>query len=172
MMKSTTLIRALYSYNAWANERILHAAGQLTRPQFESGAAGSYDTVRGCLLHILTGQWLWLSRWQGDSPRALLDPADFATLAAIQAHWQVVERDSRIFIAELKESDLDRQVDYRTTAGEPCRQTLWHLLLHQVNHATQHRSEAAVMLTRLGHSPGDLDMLYYFESPTGQYDKT
>ncbi len=38
---------------------------------------------------------------------------------------------------------------------------LWQLMLQQVNHATQHRSEAAVMLTQFGHSPGDLDFIIY-----------
>jgi uncharacterized damage-inducible protein DinB len=44
----------------------------------------------------------------------------------------------------------------------PCQNTVWHVLLHVLNHNTQHRAEAAAMLTDLGHSPGDIDMLIYF----------
>ncbi len=37
---------------------------------------------------------------------------------------------------------------------------LWQMMLHQVNHATQHRSEVAVIWTQFGHSPGALDLLH------------
>jgi uncharacterized damage-inducible protein DinB len=56
---------------------------------------------------------------------------------------------------------LDRTIRYRTTRGIPHQNTLWHLLLHLANHGTQHRSEAAVLLTDYGHSPGDLDLIVY-----------
>ena len=36
-------------------------------------------------------------------------------------------------------------------------------MLHQVNHATQHRSEVAAMLTGFGHSPGWLDLIRYLD---------
>jgi uncharacterized damage-inducible protein DinB len=36
-------------------------------------------------------------------------------------------------------------------------------MVHQVNHATQHRSEAAVMPTQFGYSPGWLDFLYFID---------
>jgi uncharacterized damage-inducible protein DinB len=36
---------------------------------------------------------------------------------------------------------------------------MWHVL----NHSMQHRSEAAVALTGMGRSPGDLDLLEYLD---------
>jgi uncharacterized damage-inducible protein DinB len=44
-------------------------------------------------------------------------------------------------------------------------------MLHQVNHATQHRSEAATMLTRLGCSPGWLDVLYFVDQEAAAAQK-
>jgi uncharacterized damage-inducible protein DinB len=44
------------------------------------------------------------------------------------------------------------------------------MLRHLVNHGTQHRSEAAAILTQAGHSPGDLDMITWLEDRAGWKD--
>lgn len=56
--------------------------------------------------------------------------------------------------------DLDRPRTI-TFAGDGVRVTAppWKHTAHIVNHGTQHRSDAAQLLTELGHSPGDLDLL-------------
>src|SRR5437773_2660376 len=56
-----------------------------------------------------------------------------------------------------------RILEYTNMQGERWAYPLWQQMIHQVNHATQHRSEAAVMLTKLGHSPGWLDLLYFVD---------
>jgi uncharacterized damage-inducible protein DinB len=41
------------------------------------------------------------------------------------------------------------------------------MLVHVVNHGTQHRAEAAALLTSEGRSPGELDLINYAEEQAG-----
>ncbi len=155
-------IRELYAYSAWANTRILVTAEQLTPEQFTTAGDGC-DSIRDTLVHTASVQWLWLERWRESSLHALWDPADFRDLAALRIRWEEVEAATSEYVATLREPDLGRVVSYVNFQGERWAYPLWQQLLHQVNHATQHRSEAALLLTRLGYSPGWLDLLVYVD---------
>lgn len=160
-------IQTLYRYSAWANARVLDTAARLTPPQL-SAPGGAGDSVRETLVHIMGAQWLWLSRWHGTSPTALPHAGEFPDLATIRARWDQVEADTGRFVSGLTEGDLARVVDYRNTRGEPWAYPLWQQVVHQVNHATQHRSEVALALTQFGHSPGDLDLLVFIDRQASQ----
>jgi len=58
---------------------------------------------------------------------------------------------------------LARVIEYQNFKGERWVYPLWQQMVHQVNHATQHRSEVAMILTQWGHSPGWLDLLYFVD---------
>jgi uncharacterized damage-inducible protein DinB len=155
-------IRDLYAYSAWANARILETAEQLTPEQYTNASDGS-DSIRETLVHTASVQWLWLERWREASPRGMWNPADFPDLPALRVRWEEVEEATSVYIAGLHEPELTRVISYVNFQGETWAYPLWQQLLHQVNHATQHRSEAALLLTRLGYSPGWLDFLFYVD---------
>jgi len=158
---SVSYFQTLYNYNAWANQRVLDSAAQLTTEQLQATGSASFDSIFATMVHTIGAQWMWLSRWQGISPRAMFDPADFADLAAVRTRWEQLEQDTQAFVSSLDDQALERVVEYTNTKGQPFAYPLWQLMLHQVNHATQHRSEVAAMLTQFGQSPGWLDLIFY-----------
>ena len=152
----------LYRYNAWANERVLDTAARLRPDQLLAAGGPEGESIRDTLVHTMGAQWLFLERWHRRSPTAMPDAA-FPDLAAIRQRWDVIERETRDFVAALDDATLAGVVEYTNFKGERWAYPLWQQMVHQVNHGTQHRSEAAMMLTRLGFSPGWLDFLYYID---------
>ncbi len=159
---SLELIRLQYKYNAWANQRILDTAAQLTPAQLREKSSASFESIFDTLVHTMSAQWIWLSRWQGTSPNFMLDPHDFADLTVARERWAEIEQDTQEFVALLDEASfMQTEVSYTNTKGKSFSYPLWQLMLHQANHATQHRSEVAAIMTQLGHSPGWLDIIMY-----------
>ncbi|MEE9217041.1 MAG: DinB family protein [Anaerolineales bacterium] len=157
----TELIRSLYDYSVWANRRVLDTAVELSEDQFLDNVGPSHGSLRNTFVHTMSGQWLWLERWQGTSPPAMMSPADFPDLASIRIRWEEIENDTLQYLERLEPEQLEAVLSYTTTEGTPGSYPLWQVILHQANHQTQHRSEAAVMLTNFGLSPGDLDLVVY-----------
>ena len=154
-------ILTLYEYNTWANASILNATSRVTAEQFLTPVASSYGDLRGTLVHTLFAEWIWRNRWEGNSPTERLKPEDFPTFEKLQAQRKIEEKALTAFVETLNESDLEKSVKYSRMGGEPRENILWHLMVHLVNHGTQHRSEAATMLTEYGHSPGDIDFIIF-----------
>ncbi len=160
------VIRSLYQYNVWANHRILIAVSKLTAEQFLARAGTSYPSVRDTLVHTMSAEWIWLSRWKGSSPNAMFEAADFPKLQSIQTRWATIEVETQQFIDQLNPLQLGEVVSYVNTRGKKWSYPLWQQMIHQVNHATQHRSEVAAILTHFGCSPGDMDYLVYQDELT------
>lgn len=157
-------IHMIYDYNDWSNQRILETCEQLSQAELDAPTKNGYASLRATLVHALSANWLWLSRWQGVSPTTHLDVRDFPTLASIRARWQEEEQRTHAYLATLTEEDLAHDLVYQNLSGRAFTIPLWQTMVHLVNHGTQHRSEVAFMLTALEHSPGDLDMSLFLNS--------
>jgi uncharacterized damage-inducible protein DinB len=152
-------IHLLYKYNQWANAKILRTAVNVTPEQYLAPASFPHGGLRGTLAHTLSAEWIWRTRWEGTSPTHLLNPGDFPTLASLHTRWLEEERQLMDFVGALTDERLNNTFSYTNTIGQPFTRILWQVMAHVVNHGTQHRTEAAAMLTELGHSPGDIDLI-------------
>lgn len=160
----------LYGYNSWANTQILDTCAQLTQDEFlrGEGSSTSNPSIRDTLVHILGAHEVWLARWGGVSPTQMLAPADFGTLPLIRQYWEQVDQHTHSFLNAAQDDVLQETMHYTNTRGQPFAYPRWMTMVHQVNHATQHRSEVAHLLTRANHSPGALDMLVYMDKKYGK----
>ncbi len=158
---NTQDIQLLYRYNRWANKRILDTVARITNEQFLAPDSYPHGGLRGTLTHTLFAEWIWRNRWQGESPTERIEPEEFSTLDSLRARWLEEEKALDAFVQSLTDEKLNSPFQYKNTRGEPLENILWQVMLHLVNHGTQHRGEAAAMLTELGHSPGDIDFIVF-----------
>ena len=154
-------ILMLYKYNQWSTAKILETASKVTAEEFLAPADFPHGGLRGTLVHALFAEWIWRNRWEGTSPAQRLRPEDFPTLDALRARWAEEEERLMRCVSNLTDERLNRVVAYKNTQGVPYERILWQMMAHLVNHGTQHKTEAAAILTSLGHSPGDIDMIGY-----------
>ena len=161
---SLAVLNELFDYNYWARDRQLQACAALTEEQFLRPLGGSFPSLRDTLAHLVAVEWLWLERWRGRSPRTLLPPEEFPTLAAVRERWLVVEREMREYLAGLSDEALERPITCISTRGQAWTYPLWRMIVHLLNHQTYHRGQVTTYLRQLGAEPAKVDFLDAHES--------
>ena len=154
-------IQKVIDYNYWANKRLLEPTRQVTQEQFVAPAAFPFGGLRGTLVHILDAEYSWRMMLEKGVQTPDTLETDFATAEALQKRCGEEEAAMRAYVAGLRDDDLTGLIRYTTSTGIKRERVVWQCLYHVVNHGTQHRSEAAAILTALGQSPGDMDFTVF-----------
>jgi uncharacterized damage-inducible protein DinB len=153
-------IRLLYEYDRWANDRVLRAASALSEEQFRRDLGGSFRSVRDALVHIIGGEWGWLTYWKEPNPSAafvaelwdrhevLFRPESFPDVAAVRSKLAEIEKEQMEFVSGVTNESLQRMLPLRGT-----QISLAHLMQHLANHSTYHRGQIALMIRQLGAKP-------------------
>lgn len=160
-MSKLALLRDFYDYNQYANERLLEVMAGVS----EEDLAEVVET----LSHVAAAQINWLERWQtGVNRQSTVELQEaMRTLSQLRGSFEQSHAGLRQYVAGLTDADLERALAYRDSAGNACERVLWQLMTHVANHGTYHRGEAAAALTALGHSPGDLDFVFWAQARDG-----
>jgi uncharacterized damage-inducible protein DinB len=158
-MELPPTIREMFDHGYWARDRQLEACAALGEEPFSRRLGGSFPSLRETQVHLLAVEWLWLERWRGHEPAALVPAEELPSLAAIETRWATVEREMRAFLEALDEARLAQPVTYLNLRGERWSYPLWRLVMHLLNHQSYHRGQVTTLFRMLGAAPPRIDFL-------------
>jgi uncharacterized damage-inducible protein DinB len=156
---------AFVRYHAWANDRILTTAADLSEGELREDGVLDHGSAFQTIRHLVDVDWSWrefcIGNDVGDSyvwdHGSVLDD-----LGALHAFCLEEDMRLRTFVESIDDEALAEPWGTDARFLRP----RWLVVAHIVSHGTQHRSELARYFTERGHSPGDLDnLLDAFELP-------
>ena len=157
-------IRLLYDYTYWAHQKVWNCVLQLDEEQFNRQLNYSWGTIQAQLVHTMSAEWIWFNRMKSVSPSSMIAFEDYPTRETIRTRWDEVEREVRAYVDSLTPDDLMSDFDYQTTGGKSYTNKRLHILLHVVNHGTDHRGQILAMIHAMGGETVEQDLIYYLRS--------
>jgi uncharacterized damage-inducible protein DinB len=152
--------RHFYDYHFAENRKIWDSyVTQLSDEQFTQDIAYSYGSVRDQIVHLMSVDESWFDELRGVEPSEPFPPANLGDRASIRAYWDSVEQNMRDYLAELQDDTL-----FAKPIEEPEEDQdliVWQVLLHVVNHGTDHRAQILRFLYDLGVKTSAQDYIFY-----------
>jgi len=153
------MIKRLYEYHEWADERLLEAAARVSEEALTVGADIPFGNARDNLLHILGSQVSWLMRWTGEPPKlAQLERGRVAE--TLQESFAWAHERLLSYIGALTEEQVESSIrftEFDRGQSHEVERPMWEMLLSVGSHGMGHRGEVAAVLTVAGATPGEID---------------
>jgi uncharacterized damage-inducible protein DinB len=154
-----THFQTLARYNRVANERIYEKCAQLSDVEYRETRSGSFGSIHRLLNHMLLGDRIWMSRFEGGGtvtpPLNTMLFEEFAPLRSARA-----TEDARIesFFNALNTDPETLSFAYINNQGKNYVESGPVAFGHFFNHQTHHRGQIHVMLSQTTVAPPPLDL--------------
>jgi uncharacterized damage-inducible protein DinB len=151
--------RHFYNYHFTENRKIWDAhITSLSQEEFIQNMGYSHGSIRNQIVHLMSVDDTWFRGLQGVEIPESLDPANFDDRKIIRARWDNIEQNMRNYLSELRD---DMLFEKPFADGEDKDLILWQVLLHVVNHGTDHRAQLLRFLHDVGVKTGPQDYIFY-----------
>jgi uncharacterized damage-inducible protein DinB len=171
-MDRVSHIRLLAKYNEWMNSRLYELAAQLRPEQLAEHRGAYFGSILGTLNHLMVGDIIWLKRFathpglhsaldglrNAEHPSAL-DQILFNDFAELRVERECLDLVIIEWTGQLRDADLDHQLDYRNSKGMRSVRDFGALVLHLFNHQTHHRGQVTTLLSQEGYPLEPTDLL-------------
>jgi uncharacterized damage-inducible protein DinB len=157
---NASAFRHFYEYHFSENRKIWDGyIASLTYEQFKQDVGYSHGSIREQIIHLMSVDEVWFSELQGIDPSESLPTVNFDDREIIRTHWDRVEQSMRNYLAKLQDDSLfDKPIK---EPEEDKDIIVWQVLLHVVNHGTDHRAQLLKLLNDLGMKTTSQDYIFY-----------
>jgi uncharacterized damage-inducible protein DinB len=155
-MSIVEMFQSFLEYNDAMTRRVWESIQQITDEQFLTTIDYSHGSIRDLMIHmtIVDGRWLRGLKEVPESRDYTLDPQDYPTRETAFAIWDQSARELLEFSRQLNETRI-----YQTPVG--MLGPTWQVLLHLVNHGTDHRAQVLRALHDFGAPTFDQDYILF-----------
>lgn len=155
---NTHAFRHFFDYHFAENRKIWDRyITSLSDEQFTKEMDYAQSSVRDEVLHLIDVDEAWFCDLRSAEFLPPLDDEDMNDRAIIRARWDEVEQMVRGYLAGLEDDMLTE----KPLQGEDENLLLWQVLLHVVNHGTDHRAQLLRFLHDLGAETESQDYIFY-----------
>jgi uncharacterized damage-inducible protein DinB len=164
-MADESVFAALFRYSDRANAMLLDAAMALDDERLDRAFDMGMGSLRRTLLHIWSGESVWLQRWQGRVETPWPDERERAAIRIIADRLAANSKQRDQFLAGLATEALATKQTYRDSKGSLFSASLQDMVLQMFVHSAHHRAQAVNMLRRLGVTPPEVDYMMQVRTP-------
>ena len=159
---AATLLRQQVGWTHWVIARVLDLAAPLSADDLDRETTLPFSTLRRTLFHLLSVDWEWGEALMHLREMPSLTLEEASEIADMRARWQGYADTFSTWLQTQDSTALATPgvtIEWINDGREPV--TAWIIVAHMCMHVMQHASEAAHLLTEVGHSPGDIDFAEY-----------
>ena len=142
-MSALETIRSYVDYHVALSRQVWESIDQLSDEQFLQDDAYSQGSVRNLMVHLVSVDRRWLSGLKNLPDAGHLKAEDYPTRSSARAIFDAVAKDLTEYVAILSEGEL-----LENPATIPSSRMV--VLMHMVNHGTDHRATVLQKLKEFG----------------------
>ncbi len=140
----------LFEHNRWANLRAAEACLGLTEAQLDATVRGTSGSVRDTLMHIAGAEQRYVSRLSARQPSY----GERDGWPGAEKLRQALDESGSALIELAERADPDEVLEFEAE-GRLHKVPVSTVYVQAINHATEHRSQIATILTQQGIEPPD-----------------
>jgi|SRR5579863_3906735 len=150
-----------FQQNLWANLRLLDECANLTDAQLDATLDGTYGSIRVTLMHIFAGEESYVQHFTGRRPEPALRTSNpFPGFDALCKRARLNGESLIALAGQWEEGD----VLHIPEEGEIFDIPAIIVFIQAINHATDHRSQIATILSQQGIEFPELSGWGYFDA--------